>query len=145
MQDTKIIVFKLENQLFGADILPIQEILLPKEPVKVPNNPAFIEGVIDHRGQVIPVLDLKKRFGLGETQLKKEARLIVAELGEKKIAFAVDAVLEITNTEKQQKEEAPDIVKIKKDYIAGMVRLNAGLIVLLDLLKVLTVDEQDLI
>ncbi len=145
MEDTKIIVFKLENQLFGADILPIQEILLPKEPVKVPNNPAFIEGVIDHRGQVIPVLDLKKRFGLGETQLKKEARLIVAELGEKKIAFAVDAVLEITNTEKQQKEEAPDIVKIKKDYIAGMVRLNAGLIVLLDLLKVLTVDEQDLI
>ena len=145
MQDSKIIVFRLENQLFASDILPIQEILLPIEPVKVPNNPSFIEGVIDNRGQVIPVLDLKKRFGLGDTQLKKEARLIVAEIGTKKIAFAVDAVLEITNAEKQQVEKAPEMVKIKKEYIAGMVRLNTGLIVLLDLLKVLTVDEQDLI
>jgi purine-binding chemotaxis protein CheW len=145
VQDSKIIVFKLGEQLYGADVLPIQEILLPKEPVKVPNNPTFIEGVIDHRGQVIPVLDLKKRFGLGETQLKKEARLIVAKIGTKNIAFAVDMVLEITNTEKQQREEAPDMVKIKKEYIAGMVRLDAGLIVLLNLSKFLTVEEQDLV
>ena len=145
MQDSKIIVFRLENQLFGADVLPIQEILLPKEPVRVPNNPSFIEGVIDHRGQVIPVLDLKKRLGLGETQLKKEARLIVAKMGTKKIAFSVEAGLEITNTEKQQREEAPEMVKIKKEYIAGMVRLNVGLIVLINLLKVLTIEEQDLI
>ena len=54
-------------------------------------------------------------------------------------------MLEITNAEKQQVEKAPEMVKIKKEYIAGMVRLNTGLIVLLDLLKVLTVDEQDLI
>jgi purine-binding chemotaxis protein CheW len=145
VEDSKIIVFKLGEQLYGADILPIQEILLPKEPVKVPNNPSFIEGVIDHRGQVIPVLDLKKRFGLGKTQLQKEARLIVARIGTKNIAFAVDTVLEITNAEKQQRQEAPDMVKIKKEYIAGMVRLNAGIIVLLDLSKVLTVEEQDLI
>lgn len=145
MEDSKIIVFKLGEQLYGADVLPIQEILLPKEPVKVPNNPSFIEGVIDHRGQVIPVLDLKKRFGLGETQFKKEARLIVARIGTKNIAFAVDTVLEITNAEKKQRQEAPDMVKIKKEYIAGMVKLNAGLVVLLDLSKVLTVEEKDLI
>jgi len=145
VQDSKIIVFKLGEQLYGADIFPIQEILLPKEPVKVPNNPSFIEGVIDHRGTIIPVLDLKKRFGLGETQLKKEARFIVADVGKKKVAIVVDAVLEITNVEKGQKEEAPDMVKIKKEYISGMVRLSLGLIVLLDLFKVLTVEEQDLI
>jgi len=145
MQDSKIIVFKLGDQLYGADILPIQEILLPQEPVKIPNNPDFIEGVIDYRGSVLPVLDLKKRFGFEVTPLKKEARLIVVDIGKKKAAFLVDSVVEIINVEQNQREEAPEMVRIKKEYIAGVVRLNTGLVVLLNLLKILTIEEHELL
>lgn len=145
MVDNKVVVFKVANQLFGADLMPLQEILLPKEPVKVPNNPAFVEGVIDHRGQVIPVIDLKKRLNLGESDYIKETRFVIAEVGKKKAAFVVDAVVEIVNVDESMMEKAPDMVKINKDYISGVFRLSTGLTVILNLSKVLTVEEQDLI
>ncbi|NLO83129.1 MAG: purine-binding chemotaxis protein CheW [Clostridiales bacterium] len=145
MAEVQFVVFRLADQVYGAQIHNIQEIILPEQPTKVPNNPDFIEGVINHRGEVVPVLDLKKRFRLGYADYGRESRFIVAEVGAKKVAFIVDEVTEILRVDSAQIAEPPDMTKIKKDYITGVVRMKDGLIILLDLSKILTVEESDII
>ncbi|MFS8501327.1 MAG: chemotaxis protein CheW [Caldicoprobacter sp.] len=145
MEEMQFVVFKLGDEMYGALIHNIQEIILPVKPTKVPNNPDFIEGVIDYRQEVVPVLDLKKRFRLGGSDYGREARFIVAEVGKKKVAFIVDEVTEILRVDSSRISEPPEMTKINKDYIAGVVKLDSGLIILLDLSKVLTVTEQEVL
>ncbi|MGI6189061.1 MAG: chemotaxis protein CheW [Clostridiales bacterium] len=145
MAEVQFVVFRLADQVYGAQIHNIQEIILPEQPTKVPNNPDFIEGVINHRGEVIPVLDLKKRFRLGDADYGRESRFIVAEVDEKKAAFIVDEVTEILRVYSEQIGEPPEMTKINKDYITGVVMMEKSLVILLDLSKVLTVEEKDII
>ena len=78
--DTQYVIFRLGDELYGAAINDVQEIILPQQPTRVPNNPDFIEGIIDYRDKVIPVLDLKKRFNLGKSEYEAEARLLLQML-----------------------------------------------------------------
>jgi len=142
MANVQYVIFRLGEEYYGAEIHNIQEIILPKTPTKVPNNPDFIEGIIDYRDGVVPVLDLKKRFKLGNAEYGKEAKFIVAQVGNKNVAFAVDEVTEILRTDKDSIEEAPEMTKIGKEYITGVTRMGECFIILLDLSRVLTVDEQ---
>lgn len=142
---TQYVIFKLGEELYGATIHDIQEIILPQKPTRVPNNPDFIEGVIDYRDRVIPVLDLKKRFNLGNGQYDGQSRFIVAEVNDNYVAFAVDEVTEILRTQSEDIEEAPEATKISKDYIYGATHIGGNLIILLELSKVLTIEEQDLL
>jgi len=143
--DTQYVIFRLGDELYGAAINDVQEIILPQQPTRVPNNPDFIEGIIDYRDKVIPVLDLKKRFNLGKSEYEGQARFIVADVNNSNIAFAVDEVTEILRTEEGSIEEAPDITRINKEYISGATHLNGKLIILLELSKVLSVEEQDIL
>lgn len=145
MAEIQFVVFRLGDQVYGAQIHNIQEIILPVKPTKVPNNPDFIEGVIDYRQEVVPVLDLKKRFRLGQSDYGREARFIVAEVGEKKVAFIVDEVTEVLRVDSAKISDPPEMTRISKDYITGVIKLESGLVILLDLSKVLTVKEQDLL
>lgn len=145
MEEKQFVVFKLGQEMYGALIHNIQEIILPVKPTKVPNNPDFIEGVIDYRQEVVPVLDLKKRFKLGESDYGRGARLIVAEVGKKRVAFLVDEVTEVLRVDSSRIGEPPEMTRIKKEYISGVVKLDDGLIILLDLSKVLTVTEQEVL
>lgn len=143
--DTQYVIFRLGEELYGASIHDVQEIILPQQPTRVPNNPDFIEGIIDYRDKVIPVLDLKKRFNLGEAKYEGQARFIVADVNNSNVAFAVDEVTEILRTEEENIEEAPEITRINKEYITGATHLNGKLIILLELSKVLSVEEQDIL
>ncbi len=145
MVDTQYVIFRLGQELYGAAIHDVQEIILPQKPTRVPNNPEFIEGIIEYRGKIIPVLDLKKRFRLGDAQYEGQSRFIVAEVNGNNIAFAVDEVTEILRTQKEDIEEAPELTRISKEYIYGATRLEGRLIILLELSKVLTVDERDIL
>ncbi len=145
MAEVQFVVFRLADEEYGAQIHNIQEIIRPEEPTKVPNNPDFIEGVINHRGEIVPVLDLKKRFRLGNADYDRESRFIVAEVGEKKVAFVVDEVTEILRVDSEQIGEPPEMTKINKDYITGVIKMENGLVILLDLSKVLTVEESDIL
>ena len=145
MEEDLFVVFRLADEEYGAQIHNIQEIIRPEEPTKVPNNPDFIEGVINHRGEIVPVLDLKKRFRLGNADYDRESRFIVAEVGEKKVAFVVDEVTEILRVDSEQIGEPPEMTKINKDYITVVIMMEKGLVILLDLSKVLTVEESDIL
>ncbi|NLI61452.1 MAG: purine-binding chemotaxis protein CheW [Clostridiales bacterium] len=145
MVDTQYVIFRLGEELYGAAIHDIQEIMLPQTPTMVPNNPGFIEGIIDYRDKVIPVLDLKKRFRLGTAEYEGQSRFVIAEVNGNNVAFAVDEVTEILRTQKEDIEEVPELTRISKEYIYGATHLDGKLIVLLELSKVLTVEEQDLL
>ncbi|HHW71558.1 MAG TPA: purine-binding chemotaxis protein CheW [Clostridiales bacterium] len=143
--DTQFVIFRIGDDIYGADIYNIYEIIFPKEPTRIPNNPDFIEGVIEYRGIMVPVLDLKKRFNLGESTFNGQSRLVVAEVGEDLVAFSVDEVMEILKVQSEEIKDAPEMTKIDKEYIEGIVKQDERLIVLLDLSKVLTVDEMDIL
>jgi len=143
--DTQYVIFRLGDELYGAAIHDVQEIILPQQPTRVPNNPDFIEGIIDYRDKVIPVLDLKKRFDLGKAEYGGQAKFIVADVNNSNVAFAVDEVTEILRTEEENIEEAPEITRINKEYITGATHLYGKLIILLELSKVLSVEEQDML
>ncbi len=145
MEDMQYVIFRLGKELYGAAISDVQEIILPQTPTRVPNNPDFIEGIIEYRDKVIPLLDLKKRFHLGTAKYEGQSRFIVADVNGNYIAFAVDEVSEILRTQKEDIEEAPELTRIGKKYIYGATHLGDRLIVLLKLSKVLTVEEQDIL
>ena len=94
---------------------------------------------------MIPVLDLKKRFKLGAVEYTKDAKFIVVQMGDKYIAIIVDEVIEILRSDTENIEEPPEMTRIGKEYITGVVRMDDRLVILLDLSKVLTVDEQEIL
>lgn len=143
--DTQFVIFGLGDDIYGAEIYNIHEIIFPKQPTKVPNNPGFIEGVIEYRGAMVPVLDLKKRFNIGECEFTGQTRLVIGEVDDSLVAFSVDEVMEILRVEEEQIKDAPEMTKIDKEYIRGIAKTEDRLIVLLDLSKVLTVDEKDIL
>ncbi|MFU0800405.1 MAG: chemotaxis protein CheW [Xylanivirga thermophila] len=145
MAEQQFVVFRLGEEMYAAHIYNVQEIIFPEQPTKVPNNPDFIEGVIDYRGTMVPVMDLKKRFHLGEAAYKQGARFIIAEVGDVKAAFIVDEVTEVLRVDDSIIGEAPDMTKIKKEYISGMAKLKDKLVVILDLSKIFTVEEKEVI
>lgn len=143
--NTQFVIFRLGDDVYGADIYNIHEIIFPKEPVKVPNNPEFIEGVIEYRGVMVPVLDLKRRFDIGTTDFTGQTRLVIGEVGEGLVAFSVDEVTEILRVEREQLRDVPEMAKIAKEYIKGATRSGDEIVIILDLAKVLTVDERDIL
>lgn len=139
------LLFRLEDELYGAEIDTIREIIMPEEPTRVPSNPEFIEGVIDYRGYIVPVLDLKKRFRLGSTPYNEEARLVVSDVSIGNVAFMVDEIVGINRIATETLGELPEMTKIGKEYLTGVVRDRGRLIIMMDLSKVLTVEEKDIL
>lgn len=138
----QLVGFNLGDEEFGVDILKVQEINRMVDITKVPQSPDFVEGVINLRGEIIPVIDLRKRFGLSKKDPDRHTRIIVAEVGENTIGFVVDAVSEVIRIKSSTVEPPPQIVKGQQaDYIQGVGKLDDRLLMLLDIEKVLTRSE----
>lgn len=139
----QLVSFVIENEEFGIDILSVQEIIRPVAITRVPRAPAFIEGVINLRGRIVPVVDLRKRFGLPERDRDKETRIVVVELGGRVVGFMMDAVREVIRVDRGVIEPPPDLaIGIDAQYIKGVAKLDDRLLILLDLDEVLSGDEQ---
>ena len=100
--ELKLIIFKLGREEYGMDILRVQEIKRMMGITRVPATPAFIKGVINLRGSVLPVIDLRTRLGLIEGELKDAARIIVVLVNETTVGFIVDEVVEVTTIDSAQ-------------------------------------------
>jgi len=135
----QLVTFRLGNEEFSVDILKVQEIIRLMELTRVPKAPAFIEGVINLRGKVIPVMDLRKRFSMPEAEDTSEARIIVVELESTTVGFRVDGVSEVLRLHADTVEPPPTMVSgVETEYIRGVGKLDDRLIILLDVEKVLT-------
>jgi purine-binding chemotaxis protein CheW len=139
----QLVSFKIGDEEFGVDILSVQEINRISQITKVPNTPDFIEGVINLRGRIIPVIDLRVKLGMTKKEHGKNTRIVVVELKGQTIGFIVDEVSEVLRIPKEITEAPPDIVGgVNSDYITAIGKLEDRLLILLDLEKILSGTEQ---
>jgi purine-binding chemotaxis protein CheW len=140
----QLVTFRLGKEEFSMDILKVQEIIRHMDLTRVPRTPDFVDGVINLRGRVIPVLDLRKRFGLPADEKTNETRIIVVDVENRTVGLKVDAVSEVLRLPADTVEPPPSLVTgIESDYIKGVGKLDGRLIILLDVAKILTRTEKD--
>lgn len=139
----QLVTFKLGTEEFGVDILKVQEINKMMSITKIPNAPTFIEGVINLRGKIIPIVDLRKRLGFRDQPYDKSTRIIVVELDGLVLGFIVDSVSEVLRIPENTIEPPPSMVAgIESEYIEGVGKLDERLLILLELKKVFSSPEK---
>jgi len=130
----QLVTFEVASEEFAVDILAVQEINRMMDLTRVPQAPAEVEGVINLRGKIIPVLDLRKRFGFKVQTATEQSRIVVVEVGGRVLGFIVDRVHEVLRISRSIVEPAPAMVSsIDSDFIAGVGKLDDRLLILLDL------------
>jgi purine-binding chemotaxis protein CheW len=140
----QLVTFTIGHEEFGVDILAVQEIIRTMEITKVPKAPHFVEGVINLRGKVIPIIDLRSRFNMASKKHDKSTRIIVLEINAMIVGFVVDAVSEVLRVPANTVEPPPPVVAgIESEYISGIGKLDDRLLILLDLNKLLGGAELD--
>ena len=138
-----MVVFDLADEGYGVDISAVREIIRLQEITQVPRTPEFVEGVINLRGKVIPVIDLRKRFGLTVEAESQDNRIVVVDIGEQHIGVIVDAVKEVLRIPTDSVEPPASVITTAdSDYLLGIAKLDSQLIILLDLRMVLSEDEE---
>jgi purine-binding chemotaxis protein CheW len=121
-----------------VDVRRVQEIRRLSEITSVPRAPEFIRGVINLRGRILPVLDLKRKLGLGEVQAGRAARIVVVRVGERLLGLMVDGASQVLKVEVSRIEPPPEeVVERGGDYIRGVAKLDDRLIILVDLERLL--------
>ena len=143
---TQHLTFKLDEEVFAVDISKVREVLEFTTVTKVPQTPPFMRGVINLRGSVVPVVDLRLKFGMSETSRTVNTCVIIVEValdGESTVLGALaDSVQEVFELEPGQIEPAPKIgTRLKTEFIKGMGKRNDEFIIILDIDKVFTTDE----
>lgn len=130
----QLVTFEVAGEEFAVDILAVQEINRMMDLTRVPQSPPEVEGVINLRGKIIPVLDLRKRFSFGVGEKSDQNRIIVVEVHGRVLGFIVDRVHEVLRISRDIVEPAPAMVcSINSDFIAGVGKLEDRLLILLDL------------
>lgn len=134
--------FQLEQEKYGIDIMNIQEITEYRNPTKMPNYPDFVEGVINLRGAVIPIINLKNKLGFQETDIKESSKIIIIHIKEQQIGFIVDEASQVMTLKDTDISPSPDLISgLGKKFIVGIAHVNEELIVLLDLLAIFSNEQ----
>ena len=145
-REGKYLTFTLAEEEYGIGILKIKEIIGMMPITTVPQTPEFVKGVINLRGKVIPVIDLRLRFGMGEIDYTERTCIIVVEIdgqvGTVLIGIVVDSVSEVLNVKGDDIEDTPTFgTKLDTEYILGMAKMEGGVKILLDIDRVLNTEE----
>ncbi len=142
-EQLKLVSFNVDKEEFGIDIQCVQEINRIVEITHVPNSPEFVSGVINLRGKVIPIIDLRKRFGFPPKVSDRNTRIIVVEISAMVVGFIVDSVREVIQISKSITEPPPQIVAgIGSEYINAVAKLENRLLIILDIERVLRDKEK---
>ncbi len=140
----QLVSFNLGEETYGIEITKIREIILMGQITQVPETPHYIKGLINLRSTVIPVIDLRARFGLPEEALTDESRIMVLNVGTRTIGIIVDAVSEVLRVTGDQISEAPPTVSsLGNEYMTGLVRLEEQLLILLDVDHLFGAEQLD--
>jgi purine-binding chemotaxis protein CheW len=142
-ESTQVVSFRLGPEEYGVDIAQVQEINRMVAVTNVPRAPVFMEGVINLRGQLIPIIDLRTRFGMPRAEHTKNTRIVVTEIGTKRVGMVVDSVSEVLRLPLDAIEPAPDMITgVDTEYIRGVGKIDDRLIILLDLATIVTGSEK---
>jgi len=136
--------FFLGREEYGVDVRLVQEIIRVSEITQVPRAPEFIKGVINLRGRIIPVVDLKRKLGLGDVEVTRQSRIVVVKIKERLIGLLVDGASQVLKVPISTIEAAPDeVTEIDTTAIRGVAKLTGRLIILMDLNKTLALELRE--
>jgi purine-binding chemotaxis protein CheW len=139
-----LVTFFLSNEEYALDVKLVQEIIRVTEVTPVPRAPGFIKGVINLRGRIIPVVDLKRKLDLGVVEESRVARIVVVKVRDRLIGLLVDGASQVLKVPVSSIEAAPEeVVEIDRNCIRGVAKLEKRLIILVDLTKILAVELQE--
>lgn len=141
------VTFRLGEELFLIDIVKIQEIIRMVNITGVPNSPDFVKGVINLRGRIVPVIDLRKQFGMPPySGDEKDQRIIIVEIGKVLVGCTVDLIKEVLKVDESIFEKTPKIVAgLKQRFIEGIVKHKDDIYILLNVDKLLSDEEKDIL
>lgn len=143
MSEKQFVIFKLGEQKYCVDIMYVGGITEYKGATKVPEAPYFVEGVINLRGNIIPIINLKRRFSIPETRLAEDCRVVLYNLEGTDVGFLVDEANQVIKIDSEDIDPTPDILKGEdKEYIDGVGKVGQEIVIVLDLAKILTEGER---
>lgn len=138
----QIVSFRLADEEYGIEINKVREIILVGEITQVPETPDYVKGLINLRSTVIPIVDLKLRFGLSEAERTDDTRIVVVSVSGKTIGIIVDAVNEVLRVSQEQiAPPPPTVAGLGQDYLVGLAKLSDRLLILLDIEQILIHDD----
>lgn len=141
--EKQLVIFELTNECYGVDIAAVESIIKLQTITAVPFAPQFVEGVTNLRGVVLPVIDLRRRFGLPPVEAGKNTRIIIVEIDGLTVGMIVDAVSEVLRVPAEAVEPpSPLMMTVDSAFITGIAKVSERLVILLDLSKVLTPIER---
>ncbi len=146
IDDLQVVVFALDNSYYGVHILKVQEIIKMTEITKLPTTPDFIEGIVNLRGKIIPVMDLRKRFGLVPAKIDDSWKILILKNEDVQFGVMVDQISEVEKVPVSIIETPPKVISgVNGKFINGIAKTEKKLLILLDIDKILNEDEQNLL
>jgi purine-binding chemotaxis protein CheW len=142
VEEIKVIVFRLKDEEYGVEVNQVKSIERLEHITRVPRTPHFVKGVINLRGVVTPIVDLRRRFGIEETAYNETTRVIIVAVGEVEVGLIVDSANDVIDIPVNAIEPPPEVVGgIEAVYLRGVAKLDRRLLILLNLDKVLNTEE----
>lgn len=142
MASRQLLIFKLNNIDFGVDISLIDSIITPKETVKLPNTPDFIEGLLSLRGKVYTIFNLRKKFNFPTQEITDSTKIVIVSVNSMMIGFITDEVSEIIRVENEDIEtDSQTMVNLNKKYLSGIAKLGEKIILILELSQTLSLVD----
>jgi len=141
----KLVVFDLAGELYGLDIFDVREIVKDTLVTRIPQTPEFVEGVVNLRGKIIPVIDLRKRFGFAKGEKTKDARIIIVDIAGQEAGLVVDSVKEVAVVDETTIETTPDVTTVNAAFVEGLAKKDDKIIIIIKLELLLEVDEKEML
>jgi len=144
MAKQQFIAFKLNDETYAADIKRVGGITEYRSITRLPNAPGFVEGVINLRGEIVPIINLKERFQLEKSEIDSNTRIILYQIDNKDVGFIVDEASQVVEIDDKNIDQTPLLFnEIQGDYLNGIGKLDGKIIILLNLEKVFTEEEKE--
>ena len=139
---TQWVTFRLGDETYGVNVMQVQEVLRMTDIAPVPGSPNYVLGIINLRGNVVTVMDTRKRFGMAPTETDDATRIVILEVDEQVVGILVDSVAEVVYLRQSDIEMAPNVGNEESSrYIQGVANRKEGLLIMVDLNRLLTDDE----
>jgi purine-binding chemotaxis protein CheW len=146
IQDLQAVVFMLNKAYYGVPILQVQEIVKMTEITELPNTPDFVQGIVNLRGKIIPIIDMRKRFGLPEETIDENWKILILKEEDVLFGVMVDQISEVEKVPATLIEKPPKIVAgVNGKFINGIAKTENRLLILLDIAKILSDEEKELL
>ncbi len=139
----QLVTFRVGGEEFGLDVFAVHEILRYQAPTPMPRAPEFVEGVLDVRGTLVPIVDLRRRFETPEVVYDEDTRIVVVDFNEERLGLVVDSVTEVLRAPETAVSPPPAYIRgLAAEFVRGIVRVGERLVVLMDLDRILSSDER---